>query len=64
MINVNDIIELDCGYHGMIDMQPCRVLEQPYELRPLFEGDKPSLAARVEQLGTGETFLATLICKN
>lgn len=56
-----DTITLDCGYAGEpFADRLCRLLEDPHEVAPLFDGDKPTLCARVEILGTGEVFNATL----
>lgn len=51
-----DLIECDVGYHGMIDMQPCRVLEAPRECGRLFAESPRTCSALVQITGTGETF--------
>lgn len=55
---VGDTVELDCGYDGMLDYRPVKLLETPYPSRKLFDEQARSWAARVEILGTGETFSA------
>lgn len=55
-----DEVNIDCGYNGMDDTRPCRLLEDPKPAYKLF-GDEPDrLCSRVEILGTGETFTAIL----
>ncbi len=55
-----DTVDLDCGYNGMEDMRRCRLMEDPQESIPLFANSKSDWIARVEILGTGETFNAVL----
>jgi len=53
-----DVIDLDCGYCGMDDTRPCRLLEDPRKCVALFDGVQ--WVAKVEILGIGETFTAVL----
>lgn len=55
-----DLVELDCGYNGMIDMKTCRLLSDPAVDEPLFPGTPDTYSARVEIQGTGEVFTANL----
>jgi len=55
-----DLVELDCGYNGMIEMMTCRLLSDPTVSKPLFPGTPDSYSARVEIVGTGEVFTADL----
>jgi hypothetical protein len=56
---IGDVIELDCGYDGMIDMQPCKVLRL-YEATDLWNHAKVNLCAEVRQVGTDYVFQTTL----
>lgn len=53
-------VELDCGYDGMIDMRECRLIEDSYKVKGLWPDSPERDVARVEILGTGEVFQATL----
>lgn len=51
-----DVVECDVGYDGMIDMQPCEVLQAPREDSPLFPNSPRACSAPVRICGTGEVF--------
>jgi hypothetical protein len=56
---VNKTIILDCGYDGMIEHRPCKILAL-FEANNLWDSNKKDLCAKVRILGTDEVFTTTL----
>lgn len=54
-----DLVELDCGYHGISEMKVCRLLSDPVKDTPLFQNSPDSYSAKVEILENGDRFTAS-----
>jgi hypothetical protein len=58
---VGDILAIDCGYCGIDDTQPCRLLEKPQLIAGLFPDSPPCWTAKVQICGTGEIINVNLL---
>lgn len=54
------VVEIDCGYWGIDDTRPCKLLEDPRPTATLWDASKIEWVAMVKILGTDETFTAIL----